>query len=82
MSYPMHMPIEDGYPGSIPDYSPHQWMSHDVGGSGFTVSPATAVPDVAAANAAVAASGSNRDGHGVIDVPNMSYPGEHELGDT
>ena len=82
MTYPMGMPKESDYPGSIPDYSPHQWQSHDVAGPGFTVRPETAVPDIAAAEAAVAAAGSNRSGHGVIDVANMSYPGEHELGDT
>lgn len=81
MTYPMGMPVEKSYPSSIPDYSPHQWMSHDIGGPGFEVRPQSAMPDEAAANAAVAASGGNRDGGGVLDVANMSYPGTHRMGE-
>ena len=81
MSYPMGMPKEPNYPGTIPDYSPHQWMSHDIAGPSFTVRPESATPDNAEADAAVAASGSNRDGHGVLDVSNMSYPGVHKMGE-
>jgi len=68
------------YPSNIPDYSPHQWMSHDVAGPANTVRPESAMPDVAEINAAVAEAGSNRDGHGVLDVPNMSNPGTHMAG--
>lgn len=81
MTYPMGMPVEKGYPGSIPEYSPHQWMSHDTAGPAFAVRPETASLDEAEANAAVAAAGSNRDGSHVLNVPNMSYPGTHRAGD-
>lgn len=81
MSYPMGMPVEKTYPGSIPDNSPHQWMSGDYAGPMFEVRPESATLDEGAANAAVSASRGNRDGHGVIDVPNMSYPGTHRAGD-
>ena len=81
MTYPMGMPRERDYPSGIPDYSPHQWQSHDVAGPAFEVRPESATADVAAAEAAVAASGGNRDGGGVLDVPNMSYPGTHRMGE-
>lgn len=65
---------------TYPEGSPHQWMSGDYMGPANEVRPETATPDVGEANAAVAASGSNRDGHGVLDVSNLSYPGEHQAG--
>jgi hypothetical protein len=77
----MGMPKEEPYPSSIPDYSPHQWMSHDVAGPAFKPVSETAVLDLGEANAAVAQAGSNRDGHRVLDVSNMSYPGTHRAGD-
>ena len=61
--------------------SPHQWMSEDYMGPRNSVAPESAKPDMGEANSAVAASRGNRDGHGVLDVPNMSNPGEHMRGD-
>lgn len=81
MTYPMGMPVEKSYPNDIPDYSPHQWMSHDVAGPRFKNAGETAMLDLGEANAAVAQAGSNRDGHRVLDVANMSYPGTHRAGD-
>ena len=59
---------------------PTAWQEGDYLGPRNDVHPATAVPDMGEANAAVAASGGNRDGHGVLDVPNMSNPGTHSAG--
>jgi hypothetical protein len=81
MTYPMGMPRERSNADSIPDYSPHQWMSGDYLGAEFSPRPETATPANAEAQSAVSQSYGNRDGHGVIDVPNMSYPGTHRLGD-
>jgi hypothetical protein len=55
-------------------------MSSDYMGERNSVRDETAVLDVGEANSAVAASGGNRDGHGVLDVPNLSNPGTHTAG--
>ena len=60
--------------------SPHQWMSGDYMGPRTSVASETAKPDNAEAEAAVAASRSNRDGSGVLDAANMSNPGTHSAG--
>lgn len=60
--------------------TPHQWMSGDYMGPMNSVAEESAKPDTGEANSAVAASSGNRDGHGVLDVPNMSNPGTHMAG--
>ena len=65
---------------TYPAGSPHQWMSGDYMGPGNSVQSETATPDNGEANGAVSASYGNRDGHGVIDVPNMSNAGTHMAG--
>ena len=60
--------------------TPHQWMSGDYMGPANSVRPETATPDLAEAEAAVAASRGNRDGSGVLDTPNLSNPGTHMAG--
>lgn len=59
---------------------PTAWQEGDYMGPRNEVRPATATPDVGEANAAVSASTGNRDGSGVLDVPNMSNPGTHMAG--
>lgn len=60
--------------------TPHQWMSGDYMGPANSVQPETAKPDNAEAESAMAAADSNRGGHGVLDVPNMSNAGTHMAG--
>lgn len=60
--------------------TPHQWMSGDYMGPPTAVQPETAKLDVGEADAAVSAAGGNRDGSGVLDVPNMSNAGTHMAG--
>lgn len=65
---------------NYPDGSPHMWMSGDYMGPMNSPRPETGTPDVGEANAAVAAAAGNRDGHGVLDVANLSNPGTHMAG--
>ena len=65
---------------TYPNGSPHEWMSGDYMGPANSVRPETATPDLGEATAAVAASNGNRDGHGVLDVANMTSPGTHMAG--
>lgn len=72
-----------------PRYSPHQMQSGTaIYGDPNMEDPvnlgdARAVPDLAEANAAVAAAGDSGENEytAVQSVPNMSYPGTHRLGD-